>query len=55
MTANEFFNNQNVQNLLQNFPLFLTYGDEKHILVFRRLLERSLKYGYWNGRMAAES
>ena len=51
----EFTEHRKVQNLLQRFPLFLKHSDEKHILAFRRLLERSLKYGYWNGRMAAES
>lgn len=50
-----FSDNNKVQKLLKIFPLYLRYDNEKHILVFRRLLERSLKYGYWNGRMAAES
>jgi hypothetical protein len=52
---NEFCDNERVQNLLTRFPLMLEYRDEKHVLVFRRLLERSLKYGYWNGSMAAVS
>lgn len=51
----DFSRNQKVQNLLTKFPLILEYSDEKHILVFRRLLERSMKYGYWNGSMAAVS
>lgn len=51
----EFSKHQKVQDLLENFPLILNYKNEKHILIFRRLLERSLKYGYWNGSMAAVS
>ena len=50
-----FSNHKKAQKLINTFPLHLDAANEKHILVFRRLIDRSLKYGYWNGRMAALS
>lgn len=55
MIEKRFSKRKRVQNLLEKFPLFLENNNEKHILVFRRLLECSLKYGYWNGSVAAIS
>lgn len=46
------YSNTNVIKLLKTFPLYLNSSNEKHVLVFRRLLERAMKYGYWNGEMA---
>lgn len=48
----DFSKNKKIQNLLRRFPVMLEYRNERHILAFRRILERSLKYGYWNGKMA---
>jgi len=36
-------------------PLFLHHSNEVDILVFRRILERAEKYGFWNATMAKTS
>jgi len=51
----DFTDNRKVQRLLNRFPSMLNANKEKHVLVFRRLIERAMKYGYWNGSMAAVS
>jgi hypothetical protein len=44
-----------VSDLLKSYPLHLNGNNEKHALAFRRLLEGSLRHGYWNGKVALTS
>ena len=54
MTGN-FSKDKKVKRLLRMHPLMLHNKNEVDILTFRRLLERALKYGFWNGSMAKVS
>lgn len=39
----------NVENLLNKSPFVLDADDSYDVFVFRRLIEASLKLGFWNG------
>lgn len=39
----------NIENLLDKSPFILDADDSYDVFVFRRLLEASMKMGFWNG------
>ena len=51
----EFSDDTKVKRLIDDFPTILDSNNEKHILVFRRLIEKSMACGYWHGSIAAIS
>lgn len=51
MNTNLFLTKK-IQKVLDNSPLLLDYNDDQHILIFRRLIERSMYLGLWSGEMA---
>jgi len=50
-----FLDSAKVRKLLNMCPVLLEYTDERHVLVFRRLLEIALTQGRWTGVMSEVS
>lgn len=44
-----------LQKLMDAHPLILDAKNQKHVLVFRRMLEWSMCQGRWSGWMAEQS
>jgi len=54
MTEN-FSKDDRVKRLLLMHPFNLHHSNEVDILVFRRIIERAQKFGFWNGSVASVS
>ncbi len=55
MTPHQLYFNSDIKKMIDISPLMLIFTEESHVLIFRRLIERSMTVGLWFGKMAQVS